>query len=37
MRATVFPEALDALGSIAISSTGQYWAVGSRRGDVRVW
>jgi WD40 repeat protein/transcriptional regulator with XRE-family HTH domain len=36
-RDTVFTEALDATWAVAISSTGQYWAAGSRRGEVRVW
>jgi WD40 repeat protein/transcriptional regulator with XRE-family HTH domain len=34
---TLFTEALHATWSVAISSTGQYWAVGSWRGEVRVW
>lgn len=37
MRNTVFTEALDAVWGVAVSSNGQYWAVGSKRGEVRVW
>src|SRR2546421_7236372 len=37
LRDTVFTEALDATWAVAISSNGQYWAAGSRRGEVRVW
>src|SRR5437763_11239412 len=37
LRDTVFTEALDATWSVAISRNGQYWAAGSRRGEVRVW
>src|SRR6266567_1552618 len=33
----VLTESFDAIWSVAISSPGQYWAVGSRRGEVRVW
>src|SRR6266702_798004 len=33
----VLDESFDALWSVATSSPGQYWAVGSRRGEVRVW
>ncbi len=34
---TTLTEALHAIWSVAISSTGQYWAAGSWRGEVRVW
>ncbi len=34
---TVFTEAFDVIWALAISRSGQYWAVGSRRGEVRVW
>ena len=34
---TVFNEAFDILWAVAISQSGQYWAAGSRRGEVRVW
>jgi WD40 repeat protein len=34
---TIFTEALDAIWSVATSRTGQYWAAGSWRGEVRVW
>jgi len=37
VRDTTFTEAFDATWAVAISSTGQYWATGSRRGEVRVW
>jgi WD40 repeat protein/transcriptional regulator with XRE-family HTH domain len=37
IRNTVFTEALDAVWSVAISSSGQYWAAGTWRGEVRVW
>jgi WD40 repeat protein/transcriptional regulator with XRE-family HTH domain len=37
MRESVFTETFDAITAVAISSTGQYWAAGSRRGEVRVW
>src|SRR5205823_143584 len=37
LRDTTFTEAFDATWAVAISSTGQYWATGSRRGEVRVW
>jgi WD40 repeat protein/transcriptional regulator with XRE-family HTH domain len=33
----VWTETFDAIFAVAISSTGQYWAVGSKRGEVRVW
>lgn len=34
---TVFTESFDITWSIAINHNGQYWAAGSRRGEVRVW
>jgi WD40 repeat protein/transcriptional regulator with XRE-family HTH domain len=37
LRDTIFTEAFDTLWAVAISGTGQYWAAGSRRGEVRVW
>ena len=37
LRETVFTEAFDACWAVAISSNGQYWAAGSKRGEVRVW
>ena len=37
LRDSIFTEAFDATWAVAISSTGQYWAAGSRRGEVRVW
>ncbi len=37
LRECVFTEAFDAIIAVAISSTEQYWAAGSQRGEVRVW
>jgi WD40 repeat protein len=37
LRETVFNEAFDVPWAVAISRDGQYWAAGSRRGEVRVW
>src|SRR5260370_32938733 len=37
LRETIFNEAFDITSAVAISSNGQYWAAGSRRGEVRVW
>jgi len=37
LRETVLNEAFDIPWAVAISLNGQYWAVGSRRGEVRVW
>ncbi len=37
LRETVFNEAFDIPWAVAISHNGQYWAAGSRRGEVRVW
>jgi len=37
IRDSVFTEAFDITWAVAISPTGQYWAAGSRRGEVRVW
>ncbi len=37
LREMVFTEALDAIWAVATSLNGQYWAAGSRRGEVRVW
>jgi len=37
MRESVFTETFDAIWSVAISRSGQYWAAGSKRGEVRVW
>lgn len=34
---TVFTEAFDGTWAVAISRNGQYWAAGSRRGEVCVW
>ena len=32
-----FTEAFDAMTAVAISSTGEYWAAASRRGEIRIW
>ncbi|GHO47210.1 NB-ARC domain-containing protein [Ktedonospora formicarum] len=37
LQETVFTEALAATGVVAVSRTGEYWAAGSWRGEVRVW
>src|SRR2546423_13097530 len=37
MRECVFTEAFDASWAVAISRNGQYWAAGSKRGEVRGW
>src|SRR5258708_5868820 len=37
MRESVFTENFDAIIAVAISRSGQDWAAGSRRGEVRVW
>src|SRR5260370_32959128 len=37
LRDTIFTEAFDIPWAVAISGTGQYWAAGSRRGEVRGW
>jgi len=37
LRECTFTETFDAILAVAISRTGQYWAAGSRRGEVRVW
>ena len=37
LRDTIFTEAFDAITAVAISSSGQDWASGSKRGEVRVW
>jgi hypothetical protein len=37
MRECVFSEDFDAITLVAISKSGQYWATGSRWGEVRVW
>src|SRR2546425_7312429 len=37
MRECVLSEAFDAITAVAISESGQYWAAGGRRGEVRVW
>src|SRR5207245_5709931 len=37
IRESVFTETFDAIWAVAISGSGQYWAAGSKRGEVRVW
>src|SRR5205807_2867168 len=37
LQESVFPQTFDAITAVAISSSGHYWAAGSRRGEVRVW
>ncbi len=37
LRESVFTEAFDAITAVAISPSGQDWAAGSKRGEVRVW
>ncbi len=37
MRECVFTENFGAIWAVATSRSGQYWAVGSRRGEVWVW
>jgi WD40 repeat protein/transcriptional regulator with XRE-family HTH domain len=36
MRECAWTETFDAIWAVAISSSGQYWAAGSKRGEVRV-
>src|SRR6266568_2941935 len=37
LRGTIFTETFDATWSVTVSHSGQYWAEGSQRGEVRVW
>src|SRR6266852_4466549 len=37
IRECVFTETFEAIIAVAISSSGQYWAAASQRGEVRVW
>jgi WD40 repeat protein/transcriptional regulator with XRE-family HTH domain len=37
LRESVFTETFDAIFAVAISRRGQFWAAGSKRGEVRVW
>ncbi len=37
LQDSVFTETFDAILAVAMSKGGQYWAAGSRRGEVRVW
>ncbi len=34
---SVFTETFDVMTAIAVSNTGEYWAAGGRRGEVKVW
>ncbi len=36
LQDSVFTETFDAITAVAMSKSGQYWAAGSRRGEVRV-
>ncbi|MBI1256995.1 MAG: XRE family transcriptional regulator [Chloroflexi bacterium] len=33
----VFTETFDAMGCVAVSPQGDYWAAASRRGEIRIW
>jgi WD40 repeat protein/transcriptional regulator with XRE-family HTH domain len=37
IHSTALTEALDAIWGVAISRKGNWWATGSRRGEVRIW
>ena len=37
LRETVLNEAFDIPWAVTVSSSGKYWAMGSRRGEARVW
>src|SRR5437588_7756415 len=37
LQETAFTESFDSPWSVATSSNGYYWAMGSRRGGARVW
>src|SRR5207253_3295789 len=37
IRESVWTSTFDAISAVAISRSGQYWAAGSRRGELRVW
>ncbi len=37
LRECVWTSTFDAITAVAISRSGQYWATGSQRGEVRVW
>src|SRR6266852_2577524 len=37
LQDSVFTEPFDAIMAVTMSRTGQYWAAGGRRGEVRVW
>jgi WD40 repeat protein/serine/threonine protein kinase len=37
LHQVTFTEALDAVYSVAISGSGQYWATGSNNGEVHIW
>jgi WD40 repeat protein/predicted ATPase/transcriptional regulator with XRE-family HTH domain len=37
VQGTVFTETFDAVTAVATNHTGDYWATGSRRGEVQLW
>jgi WD40 repeat protein len=37
VQGTMFTEPFDGVTAVAMSSTGHYWAAGTRRGEVQVW
>lgn len=37
LRESFLTETFDAIFAVAISRNGQYWAAGSKQGDVRIW
>jgi WD40 repeat protein/transcriptional regulator with XRE-family HTH domain len=37
LQQSVFTETFDAIWAVAVSRSGQYWAAGSQRGEVRLW
>ena len=37
IRESIWTSTFNAISAVAISRSGQYWAAGSRRGEVRVW
>jgi hypothetical protein len=37
LQDSVFTEPIDAIAVVAMSKSGQYWAAGSRRGEVWMW
>src|SRR5206468_10848272 len=37
IQQSVFTETFDAIWTVTVSRSGQYWAAAGRRGEVRVW